>query len=114
MVMMSIERDGDCAIPTDRGQLKGCNQVSHKTKSEQRDQLVATGWHYSFGWLRRPELDANNAGFTYEMPDGTLVVSREVRHRYGMHLDARRDALTGELYTSCSAVSAKWFSRRLF
>ena len=88
--------------------------MSHKTKSEQRDELVATGWHYSFGWLRRPELDAETKGFTYEMPDGMLVVSREVQHRYGMHLDARRDALTGELYTSCSAVSAKWFSRRLF
>jgi hypothetical protein len=88
--------------------------MHHKIRVGQKDELVATGWHYSFGWLRRPELDVENTGFIYELPDGTLVVSREVRHRHGMHLDVRRDVLTGNLYTSCSAVSAKWFSRRLF
>lgn len=29
----------------------------------------------SFGWLRRPELDANSGGFVWERPDGELYVA---------------------------------------
>jgi len=66
--------------------------------------FITSGWHHTFGWLRRPELDEANSGFVYEMPDGTLVVSKEMRHRRGMLLDVWRDAGTGELYTACSHV----------
>jgi len=65
---------------------------------------IQSGWHHTFGWLRRPELDADNAGFVYEMPDGTLVISKEGRHRNGMYLDEWLDRETGETYTTCSPV----------
>lgn len=78
--------------------------LTYKPKTAEADPVVARGWHHTFGVLRRPELDVNNAGFTYEMPDGTLIISREQRHRDGMYLDARRDAVTGEVYLSCSHV----------
>jgi hypothetical protein len=78
--------------------------LTYKPKTAEADPVVSRGWHHTFGVLRRPELDANNAGFTYEMPDGTLIISREQRHRDGMYLDARRDAVTGEVYLSCSHV----------
>lgn len=68
------------------------------------DTLLASGWHHTFGWLRRRELDVRNAGFAYETPDGTIVVSKERRHRHGMYLDAWRDAATGENYVACSVT----------
>ena len=30
------------------------------------------GPHWTYGWLRRPELDSHDEGYCYEAPDGTL------------------------------------------
>lgn len=32
-------------------------------------KIVRCGFHNTFGWLRRPELD-NRDGYCYEAPDG--------------------------------------------
>jgi hypothetical protein len=61
------------------------------------DQIVDGGWHWSFGWLRRPELDDEN-GYCYEEPDGDLVYSGRPCHKRAMYLDVRLDDSTGERY----------------
>lgn len=78
--------------------------MTHRTGDAKADRHVTSGWHHTFGWLRRPETDGWYAGFAYEMPDGTFVVSKEGRHRHGMYLDVWEDAVTKELYTACSPV----------
>ena len=40
----------------------------------------STGPHWSYGWLRRPELDAETEGYCYEAPDGDLIYSRQEDH----------------------------------
>ena len=63
---------------------------------------LAQGWHHTFGWLRRRDLDKQHAGYVYEMPDGMLAVSKERRHRHGMYLGSWKDEQTGEIYIACS------------
>jgi hypothetical protein len=66
-----------------------------------KDKILCSGWHDTFGWLRRPELD-DDLNFTYETPDGTIVVSCEALHQKRMHLSAFEDAKTKEKYVSAS------------
>ena len=40
----------------------------------------STGPHWSYGWLRRTELDSAVEGFCYETPDGDLVYSTHEDH----------------------------------
>ncbi len=63
------------------------------------DPIINHGWYWSFGWLRRPELDQNSL-YCYEEPDGQLwlAVSKAV------YLDSRRCVKTGELYCSPSVI----------
>ena len=68
------------------------------------DKLLSSGWHYTYGWLRRPELDEENGGFCYEEPDGDIVISSDPRHRNTMYLDCRWDEDLKETYTAVSAT----------
>jgi len=61
------------------------------------DRLISTGWHWSYGWLRRPDMDDEN-GFCYEEPDGDLVYSARREHRWACFLQCREDFVTGEQY----------------
>ncbi len=40
----------------------------------------STGPHWTYGWLRRTELDSATEGFCYEAPDGDLVYSTHEDH----------------------------------
>ena len=40
----------------------------------------STGPHWTYGWLRRPELDNVTEGYCYEAPNGDLVFSRQEDH----------------------------------
>jgi hypothetical protein len=82
------------------------------------DEVVAHGWHWSFGWLRRPELDTKDA-YCYEEPDGNLVYSSRAEHSRSMYLDGRVDAVTGETYVADSVFprlalskTGRWTVRR--
>ena len=68
------------------------------------DKLITSGWHYTFGWLRRPDLDEANGGFCYEEPDGDIVISSDPRHRHAMYLDCRWDDDLKETYTAASTL----------
>mgnify|MGYP003351413551 FL=1 len=68
-----------------------------------RDKLIVTGFHYSFGWLRRPELDDEN-GYCYEQPDGDLVFTNDPRRKRASLLNCWEDRLTKERYLTFSPV----------
>ena len=38
------------------------------------------GPHWTYGWLRRPELDSLDVGYCYEAPVGTLIYSSQEDH----------------------------------
>lgn len=65
--------------------------------SKYDDKLVSTGWHYTYGWLRRPEMDGGN-GYCYEEPDGNLVYSAHRQHKTMCRLEQYRRNFTGEKY----------------
>ena len=70
------------------------------------DILVSEGWHWSFGWLRRPELDTmepdgeflDEQHYCYEMPDGELVFTPFEHHKEKMRLGIYVEADSGERY----------------
>lgn len=67
------------------------------------DKLINSGWHYTYGWLRRPEMDCEH-GYCYEEPDGDLVFSSDPRHKSDAFLNCWQDKKTGECYLTFSKV----------
>lgn len=61
------------------------------------DTVISTGWHWTYGWLRRREED-KPYGFCYEDGDGDLVYTPSPIHRDKVYLECRQDAETGEKY----------------
>ena len=59
--------------------------------------IVRVGFHHTFGWLRRPELDSRD-GSAYEAPDGDLIFSAMKWHEREMLLYELVDTDTGEHY----------------
>ena len=49
-------------------------------------QVLKSGWHWSFGMLRRPELDTPTH-HAYEEPCGRIMMTLDPDHRDQMHLD---------------------------
>lgn len=70
------------------------------------DRKIACGWHYTFGWLRRPDLDGGGL-FAYEHPNGDIIESADPAHKKKIHLTAFQDAQTGERYVSPSRSSVR-------
>lgn len=70
------------------------------------DKIIKHGWHWEFGWLRRPEMDQEGL-HCYEEPDGDLVMSAHPAHSIAMYLDCRKDEETGELYTCIARIPKK-------
>lgn len=66
------------------------------------DKLIKHGWHWSFGWLRRPEYD-EPGWFCYEHPDGDMWMAKFPR----LYLDCREDEDTGEQYTCRAPIPRK-------
>jgi hypothetical protein len=66
--------------------------------SELSDDVISKGWHWSYGWLRRPEMDVSHAGYVYEDGDGTLMIFKDYSRRRAVYLECCRDSKSGELY----------------
>lgn len=73
-------------------------------KKAMNDEAIAHGWHHTFGWLRRTELDTAFDGFVYEDGDGDLIISQDPRHALEAYLDCWEDAATGEKYLTFSKL----------
>jgi hypothetical protein len=59
--------------------------------------IVRCGWHHTFGWLRRREMD-NRDGYCYEAPDGDLIYTSTFNHEKAMVLYEMVDPETGDHY----------------
>ena len=68
------------------------------------DELISTGWHWSYGWLRRPDLDEDH-GYCYEEPDGDLVFTARRGHSVACYLECREDRESGERYLCFSRAT---------
>lgn len=62
---------------------------------------VESGWHWQFGWLRRPEMDDAN-GHCYEEPDGDLLFFAQRSTKVAAFLDVMIDDATGDKYLCLS------------
>jgi hypothetical protein len=68
-----------------------------------KDKHICSGWHYTFGWLRRPELD-NDGYYCYEDGEGDQYYTDAPHHENGVYLDCWEDAISGERYLAFSPV----------
>lgn len=73
-------------------------------------RLITSGWHYTFGWLRRPELDDAN-GYCYEEPDGDLIFTARISHQVRAYLDCWEDTRTGERYLAFTRLPTRKWAR---
>ena len=61
------------------------------------DTYIKSGWHWSFGWMRRKEMDSE-CGYCYEDGDGDLIFTPRKDHALVCYLDVYQDRVTGEKY----------------
>ena len=52
------------------------------------------GWHWSFGFLRRPELDMPGM-YAYEAPDGDICYSDRPEHHKSAYFDEIGEGMIG-------------------
>lgn len=71
--------------------------------AKMKDKLINSGWHHSYGWLRRPEMDTG-IWFCYEEPDGDLIYTDDPRHTTRAFLNCWEDKKTGECYLAFSKI----------
>ncbi len=65
-----------------------------------KDKLISIGWHWNYGFLRRPEMD-NRDGFTgycYESPDADMIYTERGDHDKICFFNEWLDAETHEKY----------------
>lgn len=56
-----------------------------------QDKYICSGFHWSFGWLRRSDED-NEYGFCYEEPDGNFIHTDRLEHKDALYLDCYETA----------------------
>lgn len=73
--------------------------VSHNQSAMDytEDKTISIGPHWSYGWLRRPELD-ETFGYAYEDAEGDLVYVQGEYAKKWIRLKCCEDAKTGERY----------------
>lgn len=83
------------------------------------DKCIGSGWHWSFGILRRPELDNDTDksgvyynGHCYELPDGLLFYTKRYDHKLICYINQWLDAETGEKYITVDPRSTAWIVRK--
>lgn len=96
--------DGASIIATSKGPVSanGSNATFGENNvplnDHMKDKTISIGWHWQYGWLRRPELDEVKLGYAYEEPDGDIVYVNMRQAKKKTMLACRRDADTGERY----------------
>ena len=74
--------------------ISGRSSVSNN--DQRTDKQISVGWHWTYGWLRRPECD-EPFGYAYEEPDGDLVFIADVKAKKRVMLQCCEDQF-GERY----------------
>lgn len=83
------------------------------------DKCIGWGWHWSFGILRRSDMDNDTdqtgkvwRGFCYELPDGLLFYTERDDHRLICYINQWLDAETGEKYITVDPRSTAWICNK--
>lgn len=63
---------------------------------QKTDKRISVGWHWTYGWLRRPECD-EPFGYAYEEPDGDMVFIGDIKAKKRVLLQCCEDEF-GERY----------------
>lgn len=71
-------------------------ESSVPNNDQKTDKRISVGWHWTYGWLRRPECD-EPFGYAYEEPDGDLVFIGDVKAKNRVMLQCCEDQF-GERY----------------
>tara|TARA_R110000868_G_scaffold281508_1_gene541829 strand:- start:462 stop:863 length:402 start_codon:yes stop_codon:yes gene_type:complete len=90
----------------------GPMRTLHSDEHFPKEIPMGSGWHDSYGWQRRKDLDEAYDGFMYETPDGHLVRSVDLRHKEGMYLDKYVVEDTGEAIFQISAIPRVYSRKR--
>lgn len=69
------------------------------------DKHVKSGFHWTFGWTRRSDLDCEY-GYAYEHPDGETIWSARKDHKTMAYLDCFKDDESSELYVAFSPMKS--------
>lgn len=74
------------------------------------DRLISIGWHWNYGFLRRPEMDAKDgyAGFCYESPDGDMIYTERGDHETVCFFNEWLDGETHEKYLTLDPRPTKF------
>lgn len=94
--------DGGNTTPSFRSPVSanGSNDTSGKSSvpnnDQKTDKRISVGWHWTYGWLRRPECD-EPFGYAYEEPDGDMVFISDVSAKKSVLLQCCEDQF-GERY----------------
>ena len=64
-------------------------------------EYLYSDWHWTFGWLRRPDRD-ETYGYCYEEPDGDLIYFADHIAKDSVFLDVMADLSTGDRYLCLS------------
>ena len=98
--MRSVRGSGYTASCNDPAFVNGSNVISGRSSVSNNDQRtdkqISVGWHWTYGWLRRPECD-EPFGYAYEEPDGDLVFIADVKAKKRVMLQCCEDQF-GERY----------------
>ena len=75
-----------------------------------KDRLISIGWHWNYGFLRRPEMDAKDgyAGFCYESPDGDMIYTERGDHETICFFNEWLDGETNEKYLTLDPRETKF------
>lgn len=81
--------------------VSGSNATSGENSvpnSDQKaDKRISVGWHWTYGFLRRPESD-EVFGYAYEGPDGDMIYIPNPEASKRVMLECRVCSTTGERY----------------
>lgn len=74
------------------------------------DRLISIGWHWNYGFLRRPEMDAKDgySGFCYESPDGDMIYTERGDHDKICFFNEWLDGETHEKYLTLDPRPTKF------
>jgi len=76
----------------------GLNQIL-RLEDTKMDKYVKSGFHWTFGWMRRTDLDCEY-GYAYEHPDGEIIWSGRKDHKTMAYLDCMEDEASSEKYVT--------------
>lgn len=74
------------------------------SRNQLEDTVISSGWHWTYGWMRRPGLDRAYNGYVYEDGDGDIMIFKEPLYKRSVYLECREDVSTGERYLCVSHV----------